>query len=169
MEQTWDPKLVTRNKPGNQNLLPRGCQEKFIKCVWKVFGWCPDSVHMLYWWCLDHVWTLSGLCLDGVWMLSWLCLDCVWNIKNVWRVSGPPWNVSECVWNLSGQCRLEHVYTMRGPNPEPVWTMSGWCPCQDHGLCGLVSSQCWDVSVTCLELVWSLSVRPSNNSSLSGI
>ena len=151
-----------------------------------MFGWCPDSVHMLYWWCLDHVWTLSGLCLDGVW-------NYVWNTKYVWRVSGLPGNMPECVWNLSGQC-LDSVWSRSTPCVdwilnlfglwlEHVWTMSGWCPCLDHGLCmnhltvvwhsmecvWLVSSQCWDVSVTCLESVWSLSVRPSNNSSLSGI
>ena len=105
---------------------------------------------------------MSGLCLDVVLTMSGLCLEHKKCMESFWTPL-------KCVWILSGQCRLEHVYTMRGPNPEPVWTMSGWCPCQDHGLCGLVSSQCWDVSVTCLESVWSLSVRPSNNSSLSGI
>ena len=82
-DQTWDPKLVTRNKPGIQNWLPRGCQEKFIKCVWKVFGWCLDSVHILYWWCLDHVWALSEPCLDIVWSMSGQCLDIVLTVSGL--------------------------------------------------------------------------------------
>ena len=175
----WDPKLVTRNKPGIQNWLPRWCQEKFIKCVLKVFGWCPVSVHMLYWCWLDHVWALSEPCLDIVWTMSGWCLDYVWTVsgrclehkiclESFWTSLKCVWNLSGWCWTVSGAC-LHHVWTESWTYLDCDWNMSGWCPCQDHGLCGLVSSQCWDVSVTCLELVWSLSVRPSNNSSLSGI
>ena len=35
-------------------------------------------------------------------------------------------NESGTCLDVSGRC-LEHLYTMCGPNPEPVWTVTGAC------------------------------------------
>ena len=140
-EQTWDPKLVTRNKPGIQNWLPEGCQEKFIICVWKVFGWCPDGVNMLYWWCLDHVWTLSEPCLDIVRTMSGWCLDYVWTVsgrclehkiclesfwtslKCVWMCLKLVWMVLDSVWSMSTPC-MDRILNLFGLWLEHVWMVS---------------------------------------------
>ena len=63
---------------------------------------------------------MSGRCLDVVLTMSGLCLEHKKCMESFWTPL-------KCVWNFSGQCRLEHVYTMRGPNPEPVWTVTGTC------------------------------------------
>ena len=132
LEQTWEPKLVTRKVSGK-------CQE----CLLKVSGRClivSTSCLVGVWTYLDCVWTMSRLylehktCLESVWN----CLECVWMCL-------------EHVWTVSRLC-LEHVHTFCGPCPEHVRTVTGpWCPCLDHELC-----MCMDQFGPCLNRVLTL-------------
>ena len=93
--------MVTRNKPGSQNWLPKRCQES----ARKVSGGCLDGVQMVsrrclvgVWTYLDCVWTMSRLylehktCLESVWTFLkcvWMCLECVWTVPRL------------CLWSVS--------------------------------------------------------------------
>ena len=91
-KQTWEPKMVTRNKPRSQNWLPRnktGSQNWLPGTNLGAKICYPEGVRKFNLKCLKGVWTVSWH-LDIVWMVSEPCLDLSgMSLEHALNVSGP--------------------------------------------------------------------------------